>query len=229
MLVAPNMPVDIEIVEDRSSTTPSDKGFLKVKRLRLRTRLADGTATDPYPYDVVDRAALDAVVMLLHAPNVDAPDDPYVCVRTALRPPLILRRDRDLPVKDKNPTVELWELPAGLIEAHEKGEAGVRSCAARETHEETGFELGADAFEHLGVPVYLSPGLCAEKIHVVSAQVPDHRATVDAKGDGVLEASSRVEWWPLSRCLQRAAEGVLEDAKTELALLRFQSRLARKA
>lgn len=75
--------------------------------------------------------------------------------------------------------------------------------------------------------MYLSPGLCAEKIHVVAARVDDHRRPVDAKGDGVLEASATIEWWPLSQCLDRAAEGVIEDAKTELALLRFRRQLER--
>lgn len=219
------MPVDLEIVEDRASQTPSDKGFLKIHRYRLRTRYADGTVSEPYAYDVVDRAALDAVVILLWAERPEAPSDPYVCVRTALRPPLIIRRQREMPVPDARRELELWELPAGLIEPDERGEAGVMHCASRETEEETGHTVDPTSFSRLGGAVYLSPGLCAEKIHVVMARVDDHRRAVDAKGDGVLEASATIEWWPLSQCLDRAAEGVLEDAKTELALLRFRRQL----
>ncbi len=222
------MSTRIEIVDDRSSSVPSDGGFLKVRRLRLRTHYADGTSSEVFPYDVVDRKALDAVVMALYADREGAPGDPYVCIRSALRPPLALRRHRELVVPDPRPDVELWELPAGLIEDHEKGVEGVLACAARETHEETGFELPASEFTALGVPVFLSPGLCGEKIHIVCARVPDHRAKVHAAGDGVLEARARVEWWPLSTCLERAAEGVIEDAKTELALHRLAARLARK-
>jgi ADP-ribose pyrophosphatase len=222
------MSTRIEIVDDRSSSVPSDGGFLKVRRLRLRTHYADGTSSEVFPYDVVDRKALDAVVMVLFALRDEAPGDPLVCVRSALRPPLALRRDRELVVPDPRPDVELWELPAGLIEAHEKGLDGVRACAARETHEETGFELPPNEFELLGVPVYLSPGMCGEKIHLVCARVPDPHAKVHAAGDGVLEANATVAWWPLSTCFERAAEGVIEDAKTELALHRFKARLARK-
>lgn len=221
------MAIEIEIVEDRASETPSDKGFLKIHRYRLRTRGADGALSEPFAYDVVDRAALDAVVMLLWAEREGAPGDPYVCVRTALRPPLVVRRQREVPVPDARRGLELWELPAGLIEARERGEEGVMQCAARETEEETGHALATTAFERLGAAVYLSPGLCAEKIHVVCARVEGHDEPVVAHGDGVLEAGATVAWWPLSECLARCAEGVIEDAKTELALHRFRQRVER--
>jgi ADP-ribose pyrophosphatase len=221
------MPVDIEIIEDLSAQTPSDKGYLKVRRLRLRTRFADGSASEVFRYDAVDRAALDAVVVLMWAARTDAPRDPLVCVRSQLRPPLLLRRGRELVVPDQRVALELWELPAGLIEADERGEEGVLECARRETEEETGFSLPRGEFARLGAPVFLSPGLCAEKIHLVKVRVPDHQQAVEAKGDGVVEAGSTVAWWPLSECLARAEDGTIEDAKTELALRRLRAELER--
>lgn len=221
------MPLDIEIVEDLSSQTPSDKGYLKVRRLKLRTRYADGTTSEVYRYDAVDRAALDAVVVVMWAAREEAPRDPLICVRRQLRPPLILRRERELVVPDASSELDLWELPAGLIEVHERGEDGVLECARRETEEETGFSLPQGDFARLGVPVYLSPGLCAEKIHMVKVRVPDHQQAVEAKGDGVVEAGSTVAWWPLSECLARAEDGTIEDAKTELALRRLRAELER--
>lgn len=221
------MPVDIEIIEDLSAQTPSDKGYLKVRRLRLRTRFADGTASEVFRYDAVDRAALDAVVVLMWAARTDAPHDPLVCVRSQLRPPLLLRRGRELVVPDQRVALELWELPAGLIEADERGEEGVLECARRETEEETGFSLPRGEFARLGAPVFLSPGLCAEKIHLVKVRVPDHQQAGEAKGDGVVEAGSTVAWWPLSECLARAEDGTIEDAKTELALRRLRAELER--
>jgi ADP-ribose pyrophosphatase len=223
------MPVDIEIVEDLSAQTPSDKGYLKVRRLKLRTRNADGTHSEVYRYDAVDRAALDAVVVVMWAERPGAPDDPLVCVRQQLRPPLLLRRGRELVVPDARTGLELWELPAGLIEADERGEEGVLECARRETEEETGFALPRGEFARLGVPIYLSPGMCAEKIHVVKVRVPDPTLAVEAKGDGVVEAGSTVAWWPLSECLARAEDGTIEDAKTELALRRLRAGLQRGA
>lgn len=221
------MPLDIETLEDASARTPSDKGYLKVRRLTLRTRYADGSVSEPYRYDLVDRAALDAVVVVMWADRPEAPNDPLVCVRKQLRPPLLLRRGRELVMPDVSNDLDLWELPAGLIEADEKGEEGVMECARRETEEETGFDLPRGEFSRLGAPVFLSPGMCAEKLHTVKVRVPDPKLVVVAKGDGVLEAGSTVAWWPLSECLARAEEGVIEDAKTELALRRLRDSLVR--
>ncbi len=221
------MAVDLEIIEDLAAQTPSDKGYLKVRRYKLRTRYADGTLSEPYRYDAVDRAALDAVVVVMWAPREGHPTDPLVCMRKQLRPPLVLRRGRELVLPDVSTDLDLWELPAGLIEADERGEEGVLECARRETEEETGFELPRSDFARLGAPVYLSPGMCAEKLHLVSVRVPDPTRAVEAKGDGVLEVGSTIEWWPLSECLARAARGVVEDAKTELALWRLRAEIER--
>lgn len=220
------MPTDLEILEDRASETPSDKGFIKIRRLRVRTVREDGAASAPFPYDVADRAALDAVVVLMHAENPGAPSDPLVCVRAQLRPPLLLRRHRALAVPDRSTSLSLWELPAGLIEPDERGEEGVAGCARRETEEETGFALPLSSFTRLGAPVFLSPGLMAERIHFFSVRVPDHRANVVALGDGALEEGAAVRWWPLSECLAKCADGTFEDAKTELALRRLRDALA---
>lgn len=217
------MPREIEFVEDRSATTPSDQGFIKIRRLRLRTRDDEGRVSEVFPYDVADRKALDAVVVLMHADNPEAPDDPLVCVRAQLRPPLLVRRAHTLALPDPNAGFAVWELPAGLIEPHETGEAGVVACAARETEEETGFALPHASFTRLGAPVFLSPGLLPEKIHAFAVRVPDPRVGVEALGDGALEQGAEVCWWPLSECLARCADGRIEDAKTELALLRFRN------
>lgn len=219
------MAIDIEVLEDRARVTPSDEGFIKVRRLRLRTRGEDGRGSEPFAYDVADREALDAVVVLLHADNADDANDPWVCVRAQLRPPLLLRRGRALPLPDADAGLALWELPAGLIEVDERGAGGVAGCAARETQEETGFALPAEAFAGLGAPVFLSPGLMAEKVHFFCARVPDHRAAVEAKGDGPLEQGAAVRWLLLSECLARCADGRIADAKTELALRRFRDAL----
>jgi ADP-ribose pyrophosphatase len=221
-------PIEIEVLDDRSAHTPSDQGFLKVRRLTLRTRYEDGTESAPYRYDVADRDALDAVLIVLHAPREDAPDDPYLCMRTALRPPLALRRQRALPVPDAHTEPVLWELPAGLIEQGEQGEQAVLETAAREAEEETGFALPPQAFARLGAAVYLSPGLSGEKLHVVHAAV-DRSQQGKATATEVVEQASRIEWWPLSEALDRAARGELEDCKTELALHRLRAWLSTRS
>ncbi len=221
------MPVELDVLDDLSAKTPSDQGFLKVRRLRLQGRAPDGTPGEAFRYDMVDRAALDAVAVVLWSPRAGHADDPWVCVRRQLRPPLLTRRGRDLPVPDPHDDLSLWELPAGLIEPGERGEEGVLGCARRETEEETGFDLPLASFARLGGPMFLSPGMCAEKIHVVRARVPDPFVAVVALGDGPVEQGSEVAWWPLSECLARAADGRIEDAKTEIGLWRLRAALGR--
>lgn len=218
----------IEVLADRSAETPSDKGFLKVRRLELRTHFEDGTQTESYRYDVVDRAALDAVVMVLHAEREGHPRDPYVLVRTALRPPVGLRALRELPVPDPHPGPLLWELPAGLIEVKDKGPEGVLATAARETEEETGYVVTPGDFALLGVAVYLSPGMSGEKLHFAHARVDRSRRTA-ASSTEVVERGARSEWWTLSEAFARAAAGDLEDCKTELGLWRLRALLEAKA
>jgi ADP-ribose pyrophosphatase len=215
------MPITIEVVDDTSSSTPSDQGYLRVRRLALRNRLSDGRVGEVYRYDVVDRAAPDAVVMLLRLPNPGNAEDPLVVVRTALRPPVALRRGRRLPVPDARDGTQLWELPAGIIELGEEGMAGILGCAARETLEETGYAVPVLAFRVLGPPVYLSPGMAAEKIHFVTACVEPGSAGRPTLDGSQVEAHAEVEAWPLSSCLAKVASGELEDAKTEIALRRF--------
>jgi ADP-ribose pyrophosphatase len=217
--------VEIEILKDQSAEMPSNVGFLRLRRLTLRATHEDGTRGEAFRYDVVDREALDAVLMVLHSARAGAPDDPDVCLRTALRPPVALRRERALPVPDTRTDPVIWEMPAGLIEPGETGEAAVFGTAARETEEETGYQVAPAAFARLGVAVYLSPGLCGEKLHFVHAAVDRSQPTRVTATEEV-EKTSRTEWVPLSEALARAARGEIEDCKTELALHRLRGLLA---
>lgn len=219
------MPTKIEVVGDATAQTPSDKGFIKVRRYTLRTHDEQGSAGEPYRYDVVDRDALDAVLMVLYSPRVGHPSDPYVCVRTAQRPPVALRKGRPLPLPHESEDPMVWELPAGLIEPGAHGESALRETASRETEEETGYAVGPERFERLGAPVYLSPGLCAEKLYVLRAEVDRSKGGKPTATEAV-ELVSRLEWWTLSEALAKADAGVIEDCKTELALRRLRAHLA---
>jgi len=221
-------PLHIDVLDDASDSTPSSAGFIRVRRLTMRATYEDGTRSEAFRYDVVDRDALDAVLMLLHAPRADAPTDPLVVLRTAMRPPLAMRAHRSLTVPDARTEPLLWELPAGLIEANERGEDGMLATAARETEEETGYVIAPERFARLGAAVYLSPGLCAEKIHVVHATV-DPAARSAVTSTEAVEHGSRIEWVPLSDAIARADRGEIEDCKTELALRRFAAQLAAPA
>ena len=113
------------------------------------------------------------------------------------------------------------ELPAGLVEPSERGEAGLRACAARETLEETGFALAPETFRPLGAPVFLSPGVLAERLYYFAAEVvPAERGAPTEDGTPV-EARAAVRFFALADALEACDAGRIGDAKSELGLRRF--------
>lgn len=209
---------EVEFLGEEPSPGP---GFLRLRRLTLKNRYADGTESASYVYDVVERSALDAVVLLLWG---EVGGDIVVCLRSSLRPPLLFRGEQAIPFAHDG-SVFVWEIPAGLIEPGEKGEAGVRACAARETMEETGFDVAAEDFELLGPPMYLSPGVLAEQIHYLAAQVDPDRRGVPTEDGSPVEENALVRFVPLREALAAVDEGLILDVKTEAGLRRLASAL----
>lgn len=209
--------IGVALVEDATGRSRLDEGFLTLRRLRLENRYADGARSASYAYDVVEREALDAVCVLLSAPG---PDEPFVLLRSALRPPLAFRAGRPLPLPHAHGEV-LWELPAGLVEHDEVGDVGLRRCASREVLEETGFSLEPEAFEALGAPVFLSPGVIAEKVHFLAARVEPSLRGLPTEDGTPTEERAEIAMIPLSEALAACERGEIADAKTELGLLRF--------
>ncbi len=209
--------IGVDTIEDLSAESRCDQGFLRVKRLVLRNRYPDGTESAPYRYDLVEREATDAVVLALHA-TVDGA--PAICLRSSLRPPLRFRPGYRLPIPAELEPV-IWELPAGLVEPDEHGPDGLARCAARETLEETGLDVAAERFRALGPAVYLTPGVIAEKIHFLAAEVdPSLRGAPTLDGSPV-EEHAVVRFVPLAEALAACADGRVADAKTEIGVRRL--------
>lgn len=216
-LLGPTPTVDVEVVEDH---TLGEGGFLRLRRLTLQNRWPDGHRSAPYRYDLVERDATDAVGIVLWARG----DEPRVCLRSALRPPLAFRAEYALPLDEVGGPV-LWEIPAGLVEPSERGEEGLRSCAARETLEEVGLTLAPGDFTRLGPGVTLSPGVLAEKLHFFVAEVdPSTRGTPTEDGTPV-EERAEVRFVTLDHALAACRDGRVADLKTETAIRRLQDHL----
>ena len=207
--------VRIEIVGDESARMRSDEGFVRVRRLVLRNHYGDGTTSRDYRYDCAERDAIDAVGIVL----VDRRG--RVCLRSSIRPPIALRPTYALPLESESADPTLFEIPAGLVEADEKGEAGLRACCARETLEEVGLEVAPGAFAPLGPPVYLTPGVIAEQVHLFFAEVDPAAATVPAMDGSPVEEHAKIEWVPVREALAACRDGRIGDVKTEVAIRRL--------
>jgi ADP-ribose pyrophosphatase len=110
---------------------------------------------------------------------------------------------------------ELWEVPAGKLDAGESPEI----CAARELEEEAGVRAGR--LESLG-PIWPSPGFTDERIHLFAAfELEPARQRLE--DDEVIET---VEV-PLDEALEKVWSGGISDAKSALALLLSARRVGR--
>jgi len=208
----------LRIQIERDESSPGDRGFLRLRRLVLKNHYPRGEESRPYRYDVVERDALDAVAIVL----ITDESPLRVCLRSATRPPLLLRRSARLPLPADD-ALSIWEVPAGLVEVDERGDAGLRECAARETLEETGLSVAPDGFERLGRPIFLSPGVLAEQVHFLVATVDPARAQKPTEDGSPVEEHARVRFVTLVEAFEALDAGVLRDAKTEVALRRLRA------
>lgn len=209
--------IEVEVVDDRTGRTDPEEGFLHLRRLTLRNHYPDGSRSAEYAYDVVERRAMDAVAIVLEATRRG---EPWVCLRSALRPPMGMRDGYAVPIHGPS-SPSMWEIPAGLVEPEEQGEDGLRECASRETLEEVGLEVAPKAFAILGPPVALSPGVLAEKLWFLHARVePSERGEPTLDGSPTEEGAA-LRFVPLREALAATRDGRIGDVKTEVALRRL--------
>ena len=206
----------LRIDEERRSGEPGD--FLRTWHRRIRHRRPDGTWSRPYHCDSVVRSlGLDAVAMVLAFPDRTAGGALRVGLRTCRRPALQLDRPADPAAP---PRALIWEVPAGVLERGDVGEAGRARRCQLEALEEMGARVPAEAFRLLGPPIWTSPGVIGERVWLYTARVTDTTFVVP-EGDGSpMEQDAEVQWVPLPEALRRCTDGQ-SDAKTEIALRRF--------
>jgi ADP-ribose pyrophosphatase len=215
--------VEVRALEDRSDTA---RGFLW-RRSRLIEIRSQGARVGSLVYDEVDRAAIDAVVVVPYfeaeGPSTESVVT-WVVLRSAVRPPVTLRDMARSPVPESG-REGLWEVPAGLIEADEASLGGIRRAALRELLEETGFVTTVDELSELGPPTYPAPGVLAERHFFFCVRVNPAAAIAPPLDGSPLEAAGAVIAIPLTAALEAARAGRLADAKTEIALRRLAEQL----
>jgi ADP-ribose pyrophosphatase len=221
---------EIVVVEDRTATARCDEGFLRLRRLRARNRREDGTLSREYPIDVIDRPTLDAVAACVWARGARGVE---VLTRRGLRPAAYFRRGKT-PVLPDGDYLLLEELVAGVLEPGEIGIDALRRRASAEVHEEAGIMIPPERFNVLGGAFFMLPGIASEKIHLVEAEVERGAgpSLLDAPGAGdgsPLEEGAELWWRPLDEAIEACERGLIEDAKTEIALRRLAVRLSAAA
>jgi len=219
----------IEVVEDRTAASRCDRGFLKLARLVVRNRYADGRASQPYACDVVRRPGSDAVVAVLY--EVDDEGRVWVLLREAARVPIYLRKHERFVHPDPREYLSIQEVVAGIVERDDpSGLAGLRRRAVAEAREEAGIEVAPESFQPLGGETFASPGTSDEKLYFVAGAAPLEAAS--ALGDGSVpgDGSAMEEWCRLHRlelgdAIRACRSGAIPDMKTEVALLRLADHL----
>jgi ADP-ribose pyrophosphatase len=213
---------DLEVVEDFTSTGRCDEGFLHVRRLRVRNVRGDGSRSPTYRVDVIDRPRLDAVAVLVWRRG-DAGLE--FLTRQNLRPAAYFRKDKVPNVPDGRTHLFCEEIVAGLLEASDAGEEGLRLRAREEVREEAGYVVEPARVQLLGAPFFVAPGIISEKIFLTAVEVTGLLHQM-AEGDGTpLEEGGALAWRSTLSLQKAIADGVIQDAKTELALGRFLASL----
>jgi ADP-ribose pyrophosphatase len=207
----------LALVEERPSLDPP--GFLRLKRMILRVVFADGSTSEPFEYDAIDRERLDAVVVAAHYRGPDGRRQ--VILRSALRPPVAMRPRETSPIVEKASLGALWELPAGLVEADERSPEGLRRCAARELHEEVGVEVSPSALHELGPSAFPAPGVIGERHFFFHVEIDPARLSAPLLDGSALEQHAAIVAVELDRAVALTRTGAIEDEKTELALRRL--------
>jgi len=208
--------IGLDIVSDE---IVGEGGFLAIRRIRLRNRRDDGSFSDEYICDFVHRPkGNDAVVVALYTRDAESI---RVLVRDGLRPALMLGRD-----DRKSPF--FTEVVAGILEAGDVGEAGVRARAVAEAFEEAGHRAAPADVEILGASMFPTAGSMSEKFWLVAIEVSGEQPDSDPPGDGSpMEEGAVTRWLDLEEAISACESGAIADMKTELTLRRLRDRLAR--
>jgi 8-oxo-dGTP pyrophosphatase MutT (NUDIX family) len=196
-------------------------------RVRAKSVLSDGTRTDTYVMDWIDRdeQIRDAVVVLAYAP---APKpQPIGATR------LLFRRQMRFPAYLVTGQPLCTEVIAGLIDAPESA----LDAAVRELYEETGIRVNRDRIREIGRPFFASPGAFTERFFPFVVELsPDELERARPLGESPMEEGAELIDTSLSDAMVlldqdplNADRGIfIADAKTEILLHRLQAFLLEK-
>jgi ADP-ribose pyrophosphatase len=131
---------------------------------------------------------------------------------------------------DARPNLLLTEVVAGIVEAGDRGEEGIRRRAALEVAEEAGYRVSAADIAFLGASTFPVPGTMAEKWWLTAVEVRDPADQIGCTGDGSpMEEGAVTSWMEIDQAIAACVAGAVEDAKTELILRRLRDTLKKES
>jgi len=206
--------VEVKGIEVTFDQRVGEGGYLRLRRMRMRLLLSDGSRTGEGTWDYVERpVGLDAVVVAIFRRRDEAVE---VLLRHGVRVPLHFGRP-EVPEALFFP-----ELVAGILETGDD----LFERAVAETMEEAGLSVPRASIQLLGPGAFPTPGMCAELFHFVCCEVAADAVPHPVEGDGSpFEEGARLEWVPLPEALARCGRGEIRDLKTEVGLRRLAERL----
>ena len=210
--------MEIKGIEVTGDERVGEGGYLRLRRMRMRLLLSDGSRTAEGTWDYVERPmGLDAVVVALFRRREGTVE---VLLRHGIRVPIQFGRA-------ERPAALLFpELVAGILEPGDE----LFQRAAAEAMEEAGLRVPPSSVRILGPAAFPTPGMCAELFHFVCCEVPADVVAHLPAGDGSpFEEGARLEWAPLDDALARCARGEIRDLKTEIGVRRLRDRAGREA
>lgn len=214
----PSPPVISLRLEERTDTGP---GFMKVIRSKAKFIYPDDSESEITSIDHVERRNDDAVAIVAFKNQFP---DPIIYLRSSVRPALSFRDFEPSGLPEDRPG-NLWEVPAGLVDAGELGVDGLLNAGARELREEVGFSIPAEKFFFLGKRTFPTVGISAERIFFVAVDVTDYVAGEPSLDGGPFEAHGKVHAIKLRVAETAVIDGYICDAKTEIAISRLKRHL----
>ena len=218
LVISPELLEEIEVVAEDTGETETP--FVRVRRLRLRHRYADGQYSAAYSFDLIEGPFADAVAIVLY--HIDSEARVWVGLRRGLRPSIYLRKNNPAKASlDKLSRLTYLELVAGGVEYADLGSIGIDGRAALEVKEEAGFEVQTVDMINLGEGTFSAPGFGMEKLHYRAVRVNPDKGS-EPEGDGhPLEEVGDFQFHELSEAISWCRTGEIEDAKTEIGLCRL--------
>jgi ADP-ribose pyrophosphatase len=218
LVINPELLEEIEVVAEDTGETEAP--FVRVRRLRLRHRYADGQYSAAYPFDLIEGPFADAVAIVLY--HIDSEAKVWVGLRRGLRPSIYLRKNNPAKASlDNLSRLTYLEVVAGGVEYGDLESIGIDGRAALEVKEEAGFEVQTEEMISLGAGTFSAPGFGMEKLHYRAVRVNPDKGS-EPEGDGhPLEEVGDFQFHELSEAISWCRSGEIEDAKTEIGLCRL--------